>query len=336
MGLPDMGYSSRKICSHCGNYYVGTSCLCGGAKKKSSSSSPVITRPTGPIPGWMQKAANILVGALIVAGIIFLISRTAFFWGIAKNVTGVFGSNSVSEYSAMEQLRLSKFTSIKDKGEEIDAAGITAKKTALDAKIASGESYRMKGTFEFGRNEGTSTLIFETKVEMSYNAELDVCKFTVKNKEGKGYKPLDDGKLAPFHIADGTYYIVTENDKTYVLSDCGGEKKVEDVTGGKGSYVFLTMYRMQGNIDTDFLADKQTADTSYNYHVWDGDYYFRSYADTKYNLYPRWIELKTHKDKPVKADYRADIPNSDVGYKFVVDYYYNNIPKDAPSVADWK
>ena len=287
------------------------------------------------------------IGVVVAAVAIFLLTKTAFFWGIAKNVTGVFGSNSVSEYSAMEQLRLSKFTSIKDKGEELDVAGIAANKTAIDTFIASAkspgsESYSMKGTFEFGYHTDpdspitNTSYIFTTVVEMSYNAELDVYKFTVKSKDGKGYQPLKDKKLAPFHIADGTYYIVTEDDKTYVLADCGGDKTVEDVTGGKGTYIFLTMYMMNGNIDTDFMDGKEAADTSYDYHVWDADYYFRSYADTKYNLYPRWIELKTHKGKPVKGDYRANVPGTDVGYKFVVDYYYSGIPKDAPAVADWK
>ena len=289
--------------------------------KKSGRSS----RPSEPVPLW----ATITAGVLIFGIAFFFFSQTALYSGIVKSITG-------SENAAINQIRRASFITIKDKGEELNADAIVANKTALDAYIASDESYRMKGTFEFGRNEGTSTLLFETKVEMSYNAALDVYKFTINNKEGKGYQPLKDAKLAPFHIADGTYYIVKEGNKTCVLSDCGGEKKIEDVTGGKGSYVFLTMYMMNGNINTNFMSEKQTANTSYNYQVWDGDYYFRSWADTKYNLYPRWIELKTHKNKPVKADYRANIPNSNVGYKFVVDYYYSGISKDAPDIANWK
>ena len=311
-------------CGSSGNVSPGYCSSC--SRKQSSSSSSggsTSTGGTGEMQWYMPRWMKIALVVIIAAVALFFFSKTALF-------NQIIGNN-------MEALRLSGFSTIKDKGTEIDAAGIAANKTALDAYIASGESYRMSGTFEFGYiGSGGTITTFSADVKMSYNAELDAYKFTVKNKEKQGYNALGDEKLKPFHIADGTYYIVTEGDKTYVLSDVGGEKKVEDVTGGKGSYVFLTMYRMQGNVDTDFMSGGATASTAYSYHLWDGDYYHRTYTDAKYNLYVLKNELKTYKDKPVRYEHCGNIPNLDVGYKFTVDYYYNGIPKDAPSVADWK
>jgi len=299
------------------------------ARRGSSSEEPRITEP---LPAWMDKTLSFLMTMAAVGLVLYLLSFTAFFWGIAKGVTGVFGSNAVSEYSAAEQFRKTKFTKIKDKGEEIDDDARKAEKKAIDAFIKGGESYRMKGKFQFGRVEGSTTYMFTTKVKMSYNAELDVYKLTLTTKADKGYQALEDKKLKPFHIPDGTYYIVKEDSKTWVLSDCNGVKKAEQ--GTKNLYKFLTMYCINGCVDTDFMGGRK-AQTSYDYHVWDGSYYFRSYGGTKYNLYPGWIELKTHKDMPVKLDYRTDVPKSDVGYKITADFYYSGIPKDKPTVEGY-
>ena len=238
--------------------------------------------------------------------------------------------------AAMNKIRKAKYLTIKDNGKELDPANLSEQKTALVEYIELNDSYRMSGTFEYGYKVNTTITTFETKIDMSYNYDHDIYKFTLKSKNRQGHEALKDEKLSPYHAPDGTYYIVKENDKTYVLSDVGGEKNIVDVSADSSLYNYLTGLNMKALVKTEFMNGKDDAEYSFNYHYKDGDYYHRTYPAVNYDLYVKKIEFKTYKDRPVKYEHCNRVQGSDVEFKYIVDYYYNLIPQDAPNVADWK
>jgi len=285
----------------------------------------------------------IVIGALVFAGR-WIDNKTGFFTNIGHNISdsvaGFFGNESAADSAEMNKIRKAKTYD----NENIDISELAAKKTALEEFIASNPSYRMSGEFQYGYKTGNTFNSFITKITMSYNADLDVYKFVFTSKEHQGYNVLANEKMKNLHILDGTYYVVNEGGKTYILSDSGGEKKVTEVTGTGGVYGFLMWHSMEGVIETDFFNDKPDAFVSTGSRYQNkvigehGSDYYRYNHDSlaKSNYLGDKVALRTYKDMPVTYEQTGDFTNSDAGFNIKADYYYDRIPKDNPSVAEWK
>jgi hypothetical protein len=221
-----------------------------------------------------------------------------------------------------------------NRGDELADEAIYTNVQAIDGFIASGASYRMSGEFIYGYKDYRGTLAnnfataAQTDVEMSYNSETEVYKFVINNAGAE-----TDEKLKGYLIHDGTYYIVKENGRTYVLSDIYGDRAAVDSSENAGIYNILTSYLIEAVIDTNWF-DKQ-ADA---YHLWGGTQYDRAiildnpgllaFPDTR-------VELRTFQNKPVSYIYRNKDADSDIEYSFMASYYYDDIPLDNPAVSDY-
>jgi hypothetical protein len=171
---------------------------------------------------------------------------------------------------------------------------------------------------------------------MSYNQSIDVYKFTFKNKSTSGYNILEDPKLKGFIVKDGTYYIVKENGVTYVLSDTGGEKKAVSESENRNLFNLLMWHGMGNIVEPAYLLDRCPDEYFDNYLIGDDGYFFyRLYPDRGEVMWHTFL-LKTYKNMPVQYEQIGNIDNSDVWFHIEVDYFYDKIPDDNPSVADWK
>ena len=239
-----------------------------------------------------------------------------------------------TEPGAMKMLREVKYETFINEGEILPAVDIPANAEAITAYIDGDESYRMNGYFEYAfydyMNDVGRQKKDRTDIEMSYNAELDVYKFKITNSGD------NTETLAQYRIADGTYYIVKENDKLYVLHYGSGKRTAIDVSEDSTVFDFLLSYCMKSLVKTDFFTDAST-DTR---RLWDGDLYSLPHADVGDGLKvyggQHRTELRTYQNKPlVWFDCSRDRETM-IEWQIKVDFYYDNIPQDAPSVADYQ
>jgi hypothetical protein len=216
----------------------------------------------------------------------------------------------------------------------MDYEAITITRRALKEFIGSGAGYRMSGEFIYAYKDiarGTTANNFSSSVkanvEMSYNSEKDVYKFVVRNTG-------TDKKLEDHRIEDGTYYIVKEKGATYVLSDLFGEKKVTDIRKDKRIYNFLMKCQIENVLYTGYLDREANG-----FSLWGGAYYYRHINIENPGQMavssPR-IELRTYENKPVWYLYVFHDKKTGIGCHITLNYYYDEIPEDVPSLADYR
>jgi hypothetical protein len=240
--------------------------------------------------------------------------------------------NMAGETTAMNVIREEKNKTFFDKGERMTYEAIVINRRALNEFRDSGSDYRMIGEFVYARKDGSGTLknnfssIVSAHVEMSYNSETDVYKFVISNTG-------TDEKMKDHRIEDGTYYIVNENDKTYVLHDFFGERTATDISKDAIIYNFLMKIHMENALYTGYL-DREAE----GFSLWGGAYYYRhitienpgpqAFNDTR-------VELKTYDNKPVWYLYVYHDRNTGIGCHITLNYYYDNISQDAPKVEEY-
>ncbi len=260
----------------------------------------------------------IIIGIFVVSAVVSAI--TFFGKGVYMNFAG--------ETGAMSVIRDEKTKTFVDKGEEIPDDELGAKKTALEAFIQSGSSYRMEGELGYGYYQSGYKHTLKTEVQMSYNHETGIYKFVLTSI-------LGDEKLDAAHrIDDGTYYVVEENGRTWVLSEKDGKKTATDVSADSREYNFLMAYRMESILFTSVI-DK----TNECLRLWDAEFYRRTYDDKNavYMIYPYpKTELRVYNDKPVAYLHRYQNPDTEIECQFVLGYYYDNIPQDTPTVSEYQ
>jgi len=295
-----------------------------------TSSSGTRTRTpvdTGPITAGQIIATIIII--LVIAGVIFSFTNTGK--NVIDSVVGIFGGESAQETAAMNKVRRAGRTDV-----FMDESELGAKMAEIDTFIASDTSYRMSGTFQFGYPSGASSNSVTTTVTLSYNESVDVYMFIFKNKNTSGYNILEDPKLKGFIVSDGTYYIVRENGITYILSDISGEKKAVSENENRNLLNLLLWHSMGNVVEPAYLLDRCTDEYFENYLIGDdGHSFYRFYQDRGERLNHKFM-LITYKNMPVKYEQIGNIDNSDVWFWIEVDYFYDKIPDDNPSVADWE
>jgi len=323
--------------ANCKNYKFGgfkntcDDCRSAGQSSYSSSSSSQPMGPVGKTISW------IVVIAIAIGICLFIHSRTDFFRNIGDNIAGWFGNETAAQAAEMNRVRKADWTDI-----DIPADELEERKAAIDEFIASdGVSYRMKGEVQFGRDRGNFMFeSFTMRVELSYNAELDVYKFIFKDKGNSGNHIYNDERFSRFHIPGGTYYIINEDGKSYVLSDVDGTKKVSEENSSL--YRSLMLYRLENLIITDFILDDpgDYAEGSYRNNVLrkQGAFFYRSKSGSGdgVNFLPFQLRLRTYNAMPVSYLLINNIGGTDIGSRIEFDIFYNRIPDDNPSVADWK
>ena len=280
-------------------------------------------------PRW--KLALIL---LLVAGIVF-----GFVYGV-RTLTGSesvpesgseSGSGSVaeSEPEDIRALRAMRYADFINGGERIPGETLSANAEAIEAFIHSGTSYRMSGAFEYAYYDHADMGQLKknrTEVEMSYNSDTDVYQFALAGS-GDISETLEDL---------GTYYIVKENGMTHILHSGDGNRTVIGIDEGVVFYEFLSQYFMENLVRTDFFTDANTTALQYG----DGGFYSIPCDDTGnstviYDSLHR-IELRTYQNKPISwYDCDRDSETA-IEWQTNVEFYYDNIPTDAPGVADWR
>ena len=291
-------------------------------KRPNAKRKPFTSPPVKKSLSSIHYSLSTIIVCLIAVGIVF---------GIYMAITHF--NRPMTEAGTIDRLRSEKYSTFINLGERIPDVTIPANGSAITAYINSDESYRMKGIFEYafydykdlGREKKA-----RSDIEMSYNSELDVYKFKITNSGDSA------DTLKQYKITDGTYYIVKENDITYVLHHGGGRRTAIDMYASRAVYNFLTDYLMVNLIKTDFFTNANTTAR----HLWDGDLYSIPHSDvgdgmTVYGGQHR-TELRTYKHKPLCwFDCNRD-KKTTVEWQIKVDFYYDNIPKDAPSVADYR
>ena len=293
-------------------------------KKPAPKLSPTNTRrkwnwplPFRVIGRWFRWYTwQSLLAVLILAGIIFGITPL-----------GDVLSRFQSEASAMNSIRNERASNFYNRGAIINHDAVIQNKAAFIEYINSGASYRMIGIITYA-HDYMNPVRARTDIELSYNGGLDVHKFIISNSGA-------DEKLGEFQIPEGTYYIVNENDIPYVLVHAGGKRTVIDPSEDDEIYHFLLGYSMNSVMYYGFMGDyEETSARSLR----DGAYYARPYSGTGLSPMRRShrIELRTYKDRPVYYYYCNINTDLDVEYELILNFYYDNIPNDNPSVSEYK
>ena len=309
----------------------------------SEPSKPTSSGSFGPLTTLLSKILVIPMAILLIGGpIIFIAGGTATLRNIGSsihsafyNVIGFFGGEEASEFAAMNEIRNAsrQFT------EEIPFSELPARQAAIIAFAESGASYRMGGEIKYGFSSGNTFNQIQTDIEMSYNGELDVYKFALSSRTFSGHNMLAHERFRNWHIPNGTYYIVNENGVTYVLSEVDGVKQAVNINDNSVLYDFLTRFRMGNMIMSErFLDSGDGYDGSYyqNLRRNDGAIYYR-FPSIEMNYYLSYsYRLRTYKDMPVTLEHIFDIEGHRIGTQIEIDYFYDNIPEDNPTVADWR
>ena len=210
----------------------------------------------------------------------------------------------------------------------IDTETVKTNKAALEAFTENNVSYRIKVEQWLGKLDTVGkfpdTSMYE--IETSYNHEIGVYKFVVQRASTVNI--FLGGGFENYRIKEGTYYIVSENGKTYILSEIDGKKAVIDIAQDRRLYDLLMRCTMK-SVSLDFALNPEAE----NYFWRDG--YFYTYEHEWYNIvfYNDDI-VRAYNDKPVYCRY-SDF-NGVQWHCLVLDFYYFRIPDDNPSVADWK
>jgi uncharacterized membrane protein len=281
----------------------------------------------------MSGMGGMIPLVMVIFVIVSIVSAIIFF---GKNLL----VKVVGDEKKMDIVRNEKTETFVKRGETFSADEAKVKKAEFESFLTSGISYRLEGVFEYGYYEAgrkeysekfgyydASKVTLSTNVNMSYNAEDNVYKFIIENDGG-------DTKLNEiFRIADGTYYVIQENGKTYLLSDINGKKSAVDVNQNSKTYNFLTSYRMEKVIYTSVFDSPDTE----RYFLWDSNLYLRPYKDIGYMVFtnPK-TELRVYKEKPVFYVHRIKNNNTGYEYQFIINYFYDDITKDKPLLKDYK
>ena len=296
--------------------------------RKKPAPMPTTKRPPTRTPSprvHKPRFRRVIILLFILAALSF-ISKSSF-W--VKSIT----VRMADETAAMDVIRNEKNKTFFDKGERMNYEAIVVNRRALNEFRNSGSDYRMSGEFIYAYRDhvrGTAANNFSTSVrahvDMSYNSKTDVYKFVISNTG-------TDEKMASYRIEDGTYYIMNENGKTYVLTDFFGEKTATDISKDDSIHKFLMKYHMEYSLYTSYL-DREAE----GFSLWGGAYFYRfikienpglqAFSNTR-------IELRTYDNKPVWYIYEYHDKDTGIGCHVKLNYYYDNIPNDAPSVADY-
>ena len=295
-------------------------------KKKPAPKPTTKSQPSRiPFPKIRLQRFRRVILLLLIPVAISLVSKGAF-WVKSISVS------MAGETAAMDAIRKEKSKTFFDKGKRMNYEAVTVNRRALEEFRNSGADYRMTGVFIYAYKDsrGTAANNFSTSVradvEMSYNSKTDVYKFVIRNTG-------TDEKLKNYRIEDGTYYIVNENGTTYVLADFFGERTATDTRENAVIYNFLMKYHMETVLFTGYL-DREAE----GFSLWGGAYFYRFIAieNTYYHVFTGTrVELCTYNNKPVWYVYVYHDNNANVSSQFTLNYYYDNIPNDAPIVADY-
>jgi hypothetical protein len=170
---------------------------------------------------------------------------------------------------------------------------------------------------------------------MFYNSETNVYMFMLTSEDQKGYKAHEREEISDYYIPDGVYYIVGDNGTSYVLSDRDGTKQVLEQGKDDGLYAALMAFSMGEAVSFDFLTGSREAEYSQSYSFDGGEYYYRRYRYGDTAVYAEDTYLISYKNKPVQYE-RSDRQQSELTFQFVMDFYYDSIPEDAPTPNDWQ
>jgi hypothetical protein len=259
-----------------------------------------------------------IVAAVIIIGVIIF---AVIFFG-----KGVY-MNFAAESGAMSVIRDEKSGTFLKKGEAIPNEEISANKTALEDFAQSGASYRMEGEFHYGLYKSGHKAELVTDVEMSYNADTDIYRFALSSR-------LGDAELDKIvSIEDGTYLVVKENGKTYVLSEIEGIKTALEIIENRTVYNFLMSYSME-NVMYTGVIDRSDSD---RLSLWNADYYRCLYDDNGYMIVsnPK-TELRTYNDKPVYYLHKIKNKENSIEYLYILNFYYDDIPHEKPDITEYQ
>jgi hypothetical protein len=221
-------------------------------------------------------------------------------------------------------------------GTALDTKTLPDRKAALDEFINSGTSYRAEGELFYVYHWNDLTLKrFTTNVEMSYNADTGVYRFAIESEE-LGYRDSEDEHLTPYFIQTGEYFIVTEGDTTWVLSETDGERTAVPQEDMQRLYDLLMRLCMRSMVQTDFITSDRTADSCYNTGIADGTYYFRHFPDGDVGVYYSQYTIKAYENKPVRYEYHENSQDTKTDMIFMFDYYYSDIPEEIPSISEYR
>jgi hypothetical protein len=296
------------------------------------SGTPVFSPPQTSKPAARRRLSfpkirrNWLLLPLILAALALIFNGAFWLKSLIVSLSG--------DTAAINTIREESSTTFYRRGEKLTYEDIYTNIKAINEFVESNASYRISGEFVYGYKDGRGTLAnnfttaAQADVEMSYNGETDVHKFIISNSGDE-----TDELLKGYMVADGTYYIVTENGKTYVLSDIYGDKAAVDISVDTSLYNILTSYFMENVINTSLIDKEATA-----YQLWDGVQYdrailldnpgFLAFPDTR-------VALRAFQNKPVTYVYRNPDDDSEIEYNFEAGFYYDDIPQDAPTVAEY-
>ena len=324
-------------CPNCGfTTSYGREMFEGWIEKKLINVSEGPFTPYKPEP--LKLRTKIFIGVVILTvTCVTLFKFTPFFEEAYSGIISLFGSEAAKDSAAIEVVRKVNINNYIYEGENISDEQLIGNKAAITAFTESGADYRMKGRVEFGYYSSPKNRFFDfwADVDMSYNSQLDVYKFTLSEVLIWN----DDGRLDELFgaVKDGVYYIVKEDGKTYVLSEIKDVKTVTDISQDRTVYNFLMRLRMEPIIILGFLNDEKTQRGTKK----DGAGY-QLYDDSKVSWFKSkyfnhsGVELRTFQNMPVYYYTTHKDSYFDMDQRSKYNFYYNKIPGDSPSAADWK
>jgi hypothetical protein len=281
---------------------------------------------SGPMPLWV----NIVLGVLVLGVAFFFAYRAGIVDRAIGGIAGLFGNEAASDNAGVEVIRKTDWSKFANEPQTLSDSETAAGQEAVTAFMQSGASYRMSGSIKYGylSNDG-GFQEFQMALESSYNSELDVYKFVLSDMFLDG-----DEKLEQYFgsFREGTYYIVNEGGNTYVLSDMGGERTVSDASENPSLYNTLMGLRMESVIGFDFFSEE-----SFRAYNLNGGTAYKAddLGEESINYNPIEIILKTYGDMPVYHYFCREDRDLGLQRQFDYNFYYDRIPDDNPTIADW-
>lgn len=254
-------------------------------------------------------------GAVIVSAATFILVAFLVF-NLFKGFTPAKGIiiNIAGENTAVSIIQKEKASSFLKHGKPLDDDKLSADSAAVKEALESGGSYRMDAKLRYGYTKNGLAVKMITTIEMIYDAHRDAYQFVIKNSGD------DDAKLGEYRLDEGTYYIIKENVKTWLLSKIGNEKQVIDVSQDDKIYNFLMNYQIGKIVSTGVMTQKGAVKRT----MWGASCYNDFFENNGNNMFgvPE-CQLKLYKDKPVYYLMRYSNADKKIDYQYELKLFYD-------------
>jgi hypothetical protein len=297
--------------------------------------------------GWIKTVGFLLAAILIGAGTFFVNGKLEMLpeASVIREANYQRAARNTDWYTFSEQ-----------SNKRYDSGEVARIEADLQDFLYLGESWRAKGSYQLETGPLTQTKDLYVDLDISYNADLDFYKFYLNgwcmdDANLKAYLGIEDSE--GFLNFDRTIYLVNEDNKIWMLWESDGNKIAVEVKAGNMFYAFLMSLCPQEAINTSYMDDAHMI-ASHSRGVDSFRYEEAEIGNTfgystgfgassgigleKARGFRAGYDLRLFDGKPIGYGLGTETTlNGEEAYAYYnFDYFYDKIPDDKPTVADWK